>query len=54
MALKLGIVRFGGLRAFRTARPIFLGLILGQFTCNGMWLIIDSFTGMKGNQIFWI
>lgn len=53
-ALKLGIVRFGGLRAFRTARPIFLGLILGQFTCNGMWLIIDSFTGMKGNQIFWI
>ncbi len=52
--LKLSIVRYGGLKAFRRARPLFLGLILGQFTCNGVWLIIDALTGMKGNQIFWI
>lgn len=52
--IKLCIVRYGGLRAFRRARPIFLGLILGQFTCNGVWLVIDAITGMQGNQIFWI
>ncbi len=48
------IVRYGGLRGYRRARPYFLGLILGQFTCNGLWLIIDALTGARGNQIFWI
>ncbi|MBI3945384.1 MAG: hypothetical protein HY321_05660 [Armatimonadetes bacterium] len=52
--IKLCIVRYGGLRGFRRARPAFLGLILGQFTCNGTWLVIDAMTGMKGNMIFWI
>ncbi|MCC6442846.1 MAG: hypothetical protein IT210_05240 [Armatimonadetes bacterium] len=51
---KFLIVRYGGLRQFRNFRPFFLGLILGQFVCNGMWLIIDGLTGQQGNQIFWI
>jgi len=53
-SLKFLVVRYGGLRQFRNFRPFFLGLILGQFVCNGMWLIIDGLTGQQGNQIFWI
>ncbi len=53
-ALKLSILRWGGVRMYRTARPFFLGLILGQFTCNGAWLVVDAITGAKGNLIFWI
>ncbi len=52
--LKFLILRFGGLRWFRLSLPFFLGLIVGQYTCNGFWLIIDYFSGAKGNQIFWI
>lgn len=52
--LKLLILRYGGLRLFRLFRPLFLGLILGQFSCNAMWLVIDGITGHTGNLIFWI
>ena len=52
--IKLCILRYGGLKLFHSARPFFLGLILGQFTCNGFWIIVDLLTGHKGNRIFWI
>ncbi len=52
--IKLAIVRYGGLKLFQKFRPLFLGLILGQFTCNGTWIIIDAIAGGRGNQIFWI
>ena len=32
----------------------FLGLILGQYFANGLWLFIDHFAATRGNQIFWI
>jgi hypothetical protein len=51
---KLLTVRYGGLHFFSRARLFFLGLILGQFTCNGLWLIIDAVFGQRGNRIFWI
>lgn len=53
-AIKGIILRYGGMTGYRLARPFFLGLVLGQFTCNAMWLLIDTFTGKQGNQIFWI
>ncbi|HIE53182.1 MAG TPA: hypothetical protein EYP85_15630 [Armatimonadetes bacterium] len=53
-AVKLLILRYGGLRLYRLFRPFFLGLILGQFTCNGLWLVVDYFTGQTNNRIFWI
>lgn len=53
-ALKLAILRYGGLKLYGRMRSIFLGLILGQFVANGLWLFIDHFTGTRGNQIFWI
>jgi hypothetical protein len=51
---KLLVVRYGGREFFTHARLVALGLILGQFTCNGMWLVIDALCGQTGNQIFWI
>jgi len=52
--LKLLILRYGGLKLYGRMRSIFLGLILGQFVANGLWLFIDHFAGTRGNQIFWI
>jgi hypothetical protein len=52
--IKSVIMRYGGVKAFQRARPFFLGLILGQFATNGLWLFIDRLTGHTGNQIFWI
>jgi len=48
------ILRYGGMKGYQYMRPIFLGLICGQFTCNTVWLLIDQLAGGTGNQIFWI
>ena len=48
---KMIILKYGGVQAYRAGRPFFLGLILGQISCAGMWMIIDSITGMVGNYI---
>ena len=47
-------MKYGGPKLFRRSRPFFLGLILGQFSIAGFWLIIDFFTGMTDNVVFWI
>ena len=47
-------MKYGGPGLFRRARPFFLGLIVGQFFIAGLWLIIDFFTGMTDNVVFWI
>ncbi len=52
--IKLLVMKYGGPRLFRRARPFFLGLILGQFSIAGIWLIIDFYTGMTDNVVFWI
>ena len=48
---KFAILKYGGPRLFSACRPFFLGLIAGQFVVAGVWLIIDHFTGMVGNQL---
>jgi hypothetical protein len=48
-AIKSIVLKYGGPTLYRTTRPFFLGLILGQICVAGMWLIIDFFTGMEGN-----
>jgi len=52
--IKLSILKYGGVKLYRSLLPLFLGLIMGQFVCNGTWLIIDFITGHSGNMIFWI
>ena len=52
--IKSLILRYGGPTLFQRARPFFLGLILGQFAVAGFWLIVDFFTGMTDNNIYWV
>ncbi len=52
--VKSGILRYGGMKLYETARPIFLGLICGQYATNLVWLVIDWLSGHTGNVIFWI
>ncbi len=47
-------LHYGGPKSLRMLRPFFLGLILGQYTCNAVWLFLDYLTGHTGNQIFWV
>ena len=34
-------------------RPFFISMLLGQIVVGGLFLVIDHFTGMTGNVIFW-
>jgi len=52
--IKSIILKYGGPTLFHRARPFFLGLIVGQFFVAGIWLVIDYFTGMTDNNIYWI
>jgi hypothetical protein len=51
--IKVVVLRYGGVRLYRSTRPFFIGLILGQLVPGGVFLFIDHFTGMVGNVIFW-
>ena len=52
--IKSIILKYGGPALFQRARPFFMGLILGQFAVAGLWLLIDYFTGMTDNNIYWV
>ena len=52
--VKRAVLRYGGAAAYHGSQHFFLGLIAGQVLCNGLWLVIDYFTGKVGNSIFWI
>lgn len=41
--VKMPIVHYGGMRAFRLLRPFFLGLIFGEFLSACMWALIAWF-----------
>jgi hypothetical protein len=38
--LKLMLLRYGGLRTYRAAVPLFLGLIIGECVMGSLWTII--------------
>ena len=44
------ILRYGGLRAYRNTRPLFLGLILGEYVIGAVWIIVGLFVG-RGYRI---
>jgi hypothetical protein len=50
--IKRLMLRFGGASAYRASQTFFLGLIVGEALCNGLWLVIDYLTGKMGNVIF--
>ena len=43
--IKRIILKYGGLRAYRDALPLFLGLVLGDFVLGSVWAIIGLLTG---------
>ena len=53
-AVKSLVLRYGGADLYKRTRLFFLGLILGQYTVSGLWIVIDFFTGKVGNSLFWI
>ena len=50
--LKAIILRYGGIRLYRTLIPFFLGLILGEFSTACGWAFLDGLNGVEGNIIF--
>ena len=52
--IKSVFLKYGGHKPFKLFRPMFLGMILGQFSGSALWLAIDYFTGAVGNRVFWI
>ncbi|NLO73385.1 MAG: hypothetical protein GX100_04645 [candidate division WS1 bacterium] len=48
------ILRYGGYRTYLFLRPFFLGLMLGQYSINVLWLGVDTLTGRTGISLFWI
>jgi len=49
---KLIIMRFGGATAYRRCIPIFLGLLFGQLTCGGFWMVWDAIAGNVGDYVY--
>ncbi len=45
--IKSLLVKYGGLRAYRRAVPICLGVILGECVMGTIWMLISTFTGQK-------
>ena len=45
--IKTILLKVGGIRLYRKAYPLFLGLILGEFMIGGVWVLIRLFTGIQ-------
>jgi hypothetical protein len=52
--IKTVVLKYGGAALYRRSQIFFLGLIAGQALTNGLWLVVDYFTGKMGNSLFWI
>ena len=50
--IKVLVLKFGGGAFFRRTRPFFIGIVLGETVCAGLWIAIDYVTGMIGNAVF--
>ncbi len=44
-AVKVCVLRFGGGSGYRRSLPFFLGILTGEVTSMGVWLVVDYFTG---------
>ena len=51
--IKIVVLKYRGVGLYRKTRPFFFGLILGNIVPGGIFLIVDHFTGMVGNIIFY-
>jgi len=51
-AIKTTLLKIGGVKLYRKAYPLFLGLILGEFLAGGTWVLIRLFTGIEVYSFF--
>jgi hypothetical protein len=51
--LKLIILKYGGLKAYRKAIPFFVGLILGDYTMGGIWSIVNATFNITTYNMGW-
>ncbi len=42
--IKTTIIRYGGARAFQRGRPIFMGLVIGEYAAALIWIIVGTIT----------
>lgn len=50
--LKVTIIRYGGIKGYRTALPFFLGLVLGDYTISSLWALAGSVFGVHMYRCF--
>jgi hypothetical protein len=51
--VKSCVLRYGGIRVYRELRPLFIGMILGEFCAAAMWTLIAAFTPISAPQFPW-
>ncbi len=49
---KASVMKYGSVKTYRRLRPFFLGLVLGEYSAAGLWLVIDAITGRTGHRVF--
>ncbi len=50
--LKASVLRYGGIKLYRTALPFFLGLILGDFVTGAFWSLVGLGLGAEIYRTF--
>jgi hypothetical protein len=48
------ILKYGGPGLYRRGKPFFIGLVAGQFLSMGFWVVVDYFTGMTNNVVYYL
>jgi hypothetical protein len=51
--LKGVILRYGGMKLYTRARPLFIGMMLGEFTMAAVWTLISALTGAPVPEFPW-
>jgi len=46
-AIKTALLKVGGIGIYRKARPLFLGLLWGEFLVGGAWVLVRLFLGIR-------
>ena len=50
--MKVVLMRYGSGKTYRRARPLFLGLVVGEFLIAGIWVVVSALTGTRGYRFF--
>ena len=48
LVIKSVVLKYGGPKLYLHLKPLFLGMILGQFVTAGCWLVVSYITGVPG------